>query len=607
MEQESLPPKPSGNTGPGKRLKKPRFPLAAKVAILATAVLCVLAAAYLALCAWAGGRIPDGTVVEVQPGGREVALGGLSPAQAEELLARSVQVDSAYTLSVSCGAHREVIGAQALSPDADGMLRTLAEAEGLITSRPFLTRGFRFFTDRTGSAPVRLRLDTTCHLSREGEALVDQCVDRLAEAVAADPVEPSYTVGEESVEAICGLPGARLDTDAARASVIAALRDGERTLILTPETLQPRILDAADINKAVYVEAVPIQMGADGKVTPAVEGVSIDVEAAQAALDSAAPGQTLTFPLIFTQPDYALADAQGLMYKDLLSECKTYVGGSENRVYNVTLAAAKCNGTVLMPGDVFSYYGAVGECGKAQGFVVDWGFAGGKTVPMEGGGVCQMSSSLYYCAVYANLEIVARVNHAFTVDYLPAGLDATFSAGSLDFRFRNDTEFPIKLVAEVKGRDLTVQFFGTNNDGTYVTTERSQVASVGYTTVYTPDPSIPQGTTKVSITPYTGLTMVVYRCVHAADGTLLSRTYENTSKYAARNRVILYNPADAASLGLEKPPEPTTPPDPETPPEPSTQPDPDTPPEPSTPSDPETPPEPAAEPEPSEPQEVPLD
>lgn len=557
MEQVNLPPRRTSGSAGGKRLahknRKRRSPSGTRTAVILAAVLLLLAG-YAGLCAWAGAKLPAGVTVELQPGGQEIALGGLTAGQAKELLAQSIQMDSSRVLTVTCAGQGAALDAGSFTADPDSMLQTLAQAEDLMIGRPFLLRGLDLLAGRGGAADsVRIQMDRSYCFTEEGEKQADALLDALEQVVAAEPTEATYTVGEESIEVICGVPGAVLNKDTAKETILDALAKGLESVELIPDPVAPKGLDAAALNEEVYTQAEPIKLGRDGAVTPAVVGVSIDVDAAQAALDTAAPGQALSIPLVLTQPDYALADEQGLLYKDMLSECKSYVGGSANRVYNVSLAASHCNGTVLMPGDEFSYHAAVGDCTVDEGYAVDLGFAGGKTVDMVGGGICQVSSSLYYCTVYANLEVLERRNHAFTVDYLPAGLDATFYSSAPDYRFRNDTGFPVKITAAVKDRYLTVRFFGTNPDGTYVTTERNQTATVPYTTEYKPDESIPAGTTKVSVTPYTGMTIEVYRCVHAADGTLLSRTHENTSRYASRNKMILYNPADAASLGLEAP------------------------------------------------------
>ena len=224
---------------------------------------------------------------------------------------------------------------------------------------------------------------------------------------------------------------------------------------------------------------------------------------------------------------------------------------------------------------------------------------------MVGGGICQVSSSLYYCSVYANLEIVNRACHAFIVGYLPNGLDATVYYPTLDYQFRNNTDYPIKIVAGVSGNRLTVSFYGTKTDDTYVQTQRYTLSTTPWQTVYEPDSSVPQGTTKVKTTPYTGYEVNVYRCVYDGQGNLISRTFENYSKYAKRDRVILFNPADAASLGLtpEGDPLPAGPAieQPETPsqdPQPSVSPEPQ-PSDPTPSQEPSTSPEPPASQEPS--------
>ncbi|HCO62318.1 MAG TPA: hypothetical protein DIT49_02510, partial [Clostridiales bacterium] len=260
--------------------------------------------------------------------------------------------------------------------------------------------------------------------------------------------------------------------------------------------------------------------------------------AAQELLDQTAPGESCKIPLIQTQPDFS--GVSGQLYQDLLSSVVTPLDGVATRGHNVALAASSCNGKVIMPGQVFSYLGAIGNPSVANGYQTSTGYANGETVDMVGGGICQVSSSIYYCTVYANLEIVYRANHAFVVGYVPNGLDATVYYPSLDYKFRNNTGFPIKIVSYVSGGRLTVQFYGTKTDGSYVKTERNTLDTVPWETVYQPDSSIPRGTTKVKTTPYTGYTVEVYRLVYNADGSLRSRTFENKSRYSKRDKVILF-------------------------------------------------------------------
>ena len=206
-----------------------------------------------------------------------------------------------------------------------------------------------------------------------------------------------------------------------------------------------------------------------------------------------------------------------MFYKDLLASVTTNMDGVANRSFNVNRAAEFCNGKVIQPGEVFSYIDTIGDPSARNGYKTSTGYQNGQTVPMDGGGVCQVSSSLYYCAVYSNLEIVKRACHAFSTGYIANGLDATIFYPSLDFKFRNNTGFPIKIVAYTEGNawgKLTVQFYGSNPEGIYVKTERYTLSSTPWTTVYEPDETIERGTTKVDVTPYTGYEVDVYRCVY---------------------------------------------------------------------------------------------
>lgn len=545
----------------GAQAARSGLPTAAKVVIILVALLAALFAAYAALCSWVGDRIPEGTVVELQPSGQTVSLGGLSAQEAADVLSRSIQPDGTYALSVYCAGGRATVDGSAFEADPDAMLATLDQAVGLASSRPFLSRGFYYLTEQSGGGDgPSLELPCTYRYRGEGETGLEQTLSELAQSAWVPPVDPSYEVGEDSIQVTTGTPGAALNVDDARASILMAYNTRTPELYLTTEEVAPAALDAQVLNEQVYIAPVPVGVDADGKTTPPVMGVSIDVDAAQEALNAAAAGETLTFPLVYSQPDYTQAGEDGLLYQDLLSQCVTTISGSAGRLNNVTLAAEKCNGYVLLPGDVFDYNKTVGQRTTAAGFSPAPAYVGGQTVNEIGGGICQVSSSIYYCTVYANLQVLSRINHRYAVGYVPDGLDATVSWGGPEYRFQNDTDYPIKIVAYVSGRTLTVQFYGTDPDGTYVTTERTQLSSSGYETVYKPDESVPQGTTKVDVTPYSGRKVVVYRCVYAADGTLISRTLENTSDYKSRDKVILYNPADAASLGLS----PETPPPAET-------------------------------------------
>ncbi|MCI8915488.1 MAG: hypothetical protein HFF26_02305 [Oscillospiraceae bacterium] len=521
--------------------------------ITAAALSAVLVGGYFGLCAWVEGndRLLPGAVAIDERGNAVADLGGMTREEALAVVTQEMdqRLDNRrLALLYGEGKRVELTGElMDCSPDAAVEVGMSAKEDQPMWKLGALWLG-------AVQEPVDMPLSAAA-FTPEGEAKAKKIIQEIAGELYVAPVDFTYEMGEETVEVVKGVDGQKLDTDALLSAVEEALAKGERELRVEPETLSGAELSGQVLDQLVHVDPKPVGLDENGKLTPAVIGLGVNPEEAQAILDAAGPGEACSIPLEFTPPDTS-AD-ESLYYKDLLASVTTNMDGVANRSFNVNRAAEFCNGKVIQPGEVFSYIGTIGDPSTRNGYKPSTGYQNGETVPMDGGGVCQVSSSLYYCAVYSNLEIVRRACHAFATGYIPNGLDATIYYPSLDFQFRNSTGFPIKIVAYTEGGawgKLTVQFYGSNPDGIQVEMQRYLLSSTPWTTVYEPDETIPQGTTKVKTTPYTGYEVDVYRRVLDAEGNQISRTYENHSRYAKRDQVILYNPLDAASLGLEPPP-----------------------------------------------------
>ena len=546
--------------GPSKKL-----PAGVVAGIAAAVVLAAAVGGYFGFCSWVKGNdclLPGAIAVDDQ--GETVADLGRLP-QKEALSVVTGEMDQrlenrTLTLLYGDGKRAYLTGdLMACAPEAAVAVGMSAKEEQPLWKLGALWLGL-------AEEPVSLSL-TAAEFTPEGEAKAKQVIQAIADELYAAPTDFIYEVGEDTVEVTPGADGRQLDTGALLLAVEDALVNGETELQVEPEVIPSAELSGHVLSDLIYVEPKPAGVDSSGNLTPAVVGVSVDAEKAQAILDETPPGETCSIPLKRTPPESSSGDPS-LYFKDLLSSVTTNMDGVANRSFNVNRAAEFCNGKILQPGEVFSYLGTIGSPVVANGYKLSTGYLNGETVPMDGGGVCQVSSSLYYCAVYANLEIVKRANHAFATGYIPNGLDATVSSPNLDFKFRNNTGYPIKIVAYTQGGaagQLVVQFYGSNPNGTHVETERYTQSTTGWTTVYEADPSIPRGTTKVKTTPYTGYVVDVYRCVYDANGNLISRTYENRSVYAKRDKKILYNPLDSGpwGAGTTEPPaseEPTEPP-----------------------------------------------
>ena len=201
------------------------------------------------------------------------------------------------------------------------------------------------------------------------------------------------------------------------------------------------------------------------------------------------------------------------------------------------LAAEKINGVILQPGQTFSYNDVLGQRTKANGFKEAGAYSGGQVVQEVGGGICQVSSTLYYCAMVSNLKINTRTCHYFPVAYIEPGMDATVSWGGPEFKFTNSREYPIEIKAYVEKNSITVEIWGTDVDGSYV---------------------------KMSYTAE-GLRATTYRTVYDKDGNQISHTLEANSTYHSHDTTPKPTPTPSATPA----PTPTPTPKPQPTPYPS--------------------------------------
>ena len=246
-------------------------------------------------------------------------------------------------------------------------------------------------------------------------------------------------------------------------------------------------------------------------------------------------------------------------FADTLASKTTSLTDNDNRNNNVSLAAQAINGLVMNPGETFSFNGTVGQRTTGKGYKEAGAFANGKTVYEVGGGICQVSSTLYYCTLLADLKIVDRDCHMFPVSYLPLGMDATVSWGGPDFKFRNNTDYPIKLVAYVDGLSLHVSIKGTKaNDHTF---EMSSdiVSTKDYKTIEKESDEVTSRREEVS--GVTGYTVDTYRTEYDGNGNAIETEYIDRSVYRSRDAVILVPKTYAPDPEPEPEPEPE--PDPE--------------------------------------------
>lgn len=201
-------------------------------------------------------------------------------------------------------------------------------------------------------------------------------------------------------------------------------------------------------------------------VYPSENGLDFNVSLDEAKTLIANKNQEeYTIPLKILYPNVTTNMIGTEAFPDLLSTYSTkYAVSNTNRTTNLRLAANKINGTVVMPGETFSYNKVVGARTISAGYKEAPIYVKGEVVDGLGGGICQVTSTLYNAAVYANLEIIQRTNHQFVPSYVTASRDATVVYGSIDFQFKNNRNYPIKLVCSVSSGIANFQIFGLKQE-----------------------------------------------------------------------------------------------------------------------------------------------
>lgn len=235
------------------------------------------------------------------------------------------------------------------------------------------------------------------------------------------------------------------------------------------EEQQPQEIDLNKIHEELYKEPVNAYYTTDPyTVHPSEDGVDFKISMEEAENLLQQDQEEYVIPLKVTVPEITTKMIGTEAFPDLISEFSTkYSQSQRDRTTNLKLAAEKINGTVLMPGEVFSYNTVVGKRTIDAGYKEAKIYVNGEVVDGLGGGICQVSSTLYNAVLYANLEIVERRNHQFVPSYAGAGLDATVVYGSIDFQFKNTRNYPIKIQCSVDRGICNFQIYGLKEETEY--------------------------------------------------------------------------------------------------------------------------------------------
>lgn len=328
----------------------------------------------------------------------------------------------------------------------------------------------------------------TLNLTLDIESLKKQLQD-ISGKLPDKVKESSYYIEGSNLILTKGETGAVVDVDKTASEIIEQIQNlnvKNNTIEIATEEKSPSALDIDSIHSELYSEAKDAYFTQNPySIYPSENGVdfAISINDAKAMLQEDKDEYSIPLKVLYPSVTTNMLGTEA--FPNLLSQYSTsYSTRNQKRTTNLRLAANKINGTVLMPGETFSYNKVVGERTIAAGYQEAPIYVSGKVVDGLGGGICQITTTLYNAVVYANLEIVERSNHQFVPSYAPASRDATVVYGSIDFKFKNNRNYPIKILCSVQNGIANFQIYGLKTDNDYEVVISNRVTGTTSNAIY---------------------------------------------------------------------------------------------------------------------------
>lgn len=400
----------------------------------------------------------------------------------------------------------------------------------------------KFFTDVRDYMSISINNINIDPVFEYNEEYLNEYIQSIQEKLPDQLRQWSYYIDDDDDLIIeNGTIGAGIYKDDLKDLIIDCIQDLSYTesVLKIPTFLEyPDAIDVSVIRNDIYKEAKSAYYTKNPyAVYPHVVGVdfSMSTEELQKIINEN-PREEYRVELKYTTPEVTIKQLGMDAFPNRISSFSTSYVNNPDRTTNLRLAANKINGTVLMPGETFSFNKVVGKRTKAAGYKNAAIFSDGQVVDGLGGGICQVTSTLYNAVIEADLEIVSRRNHMFVPSYVKAGADATVVWGSTDFKFKNSRNYPIKIVTAVQNGYATVQIYGLKNDVEYdISIESEKVKNINYKTVYQNSSTYKKGT--VIQGGVNGSVVQSYK-VYRLNGEVVKREKLYRDTYSAQNKII---------------------------------------------------------------------
>lgn len=368
----------------------------------------------------------------------------------------------------------------------------------------WLTRGIDWVRKGFGQ---QMQKEITVEPSVTYPELLDELIENSGILNYNSMKESSYEIQDYNLVIHKGKTGKSADLERLKENILQALEKRDFDTVIDCPYTEHAYGDLVIQEIAQEIQKEVSNAGFDkeaNEVIPSQEGISLDTDRAVEIYNQTAEGADAVIELIVTKPEISTEDMKANLFTTAIGNYSTNGGGTSNRRSNISLAVKAIDNKVLLPGETFSYNDTLGKRTTEKGYKEAGAYSDGSVVQEVGGGICQVSSTLFAAVLETNLEIVQRRNHSMTVSYMPMGLDATVSWGGPDLKFKNSRKYPIKISASYNGGKIYVEILGANETDT---------------------------TTKVSTKATGDMSVDTYRSIYDASGALISEEKVCSSRY----------------------------------------------------------------------------
>ena len=464
----------------------------------------------------------------------EIDLSGLSKEEAKTKIENLYGEKKKKEINLKYSEYETTLNPEVLEVEYD-IEKAIEEAYLIGRSENIIANNYEILFTLIGKKNINIDM-------KLNEEKAKETIEEIGLNLPGVVAESNYSVEEDELIITKGKSGIKIDTENLLQIIkenLIKINSKEEIIEIPVYQKDPEAINIDKIHEEIYQEAKDAYYTKDPfQVFPEVEGIDFDVEEAKKLLQE--EKEEYIIKLTITKPKVTIEQIGSEAFPDRLSVFTTRFDESDvNRSTNLRIACQKINNKVILPGETFSYNKALGARTAAAGYRNGKIYAGGEVVDGIGGGICQISSTLYNAILMANLQTVERRNHQFVTSYVGPGRDATVVYGVTDFKFKNTRKYPVKISASARNGIATVAIYGIKEENEYTFNfETRTIDSIAPTTTYEEDSSMPVGTEKVKRNGTNGIKTETY-ITKLQNGKVISRTLLSRDTYDAMSRIII--------------------------------------------------------------------